>query len=132
MDRGFLLKKAFELPEGVQAFRVIVNVSRPLKDKDFIFRIANVDAGSRSMEDSETNLSWSPALKTRFHYCGSHTNTGWVELRLFTWDSAFRELAVEVTNWHAKDVDSVIHDFRLGAVLSAESGERVTIIGREL
>lgn len=123
------LKKVFNIPEGVQEFRVLVETSRPLESKDFIVRISNT---GNSVVEGETNLSWSRKLKTYFHYCGIRTNTGWVELRPFMWSTCADQMTVEIANWQSKDLDKTVLDFQLGAELTAQDGRRVTIIGKEL
>lgn len=123
------LKKIFKIPEGVQEFRVLVETTRPLEAKDFIVRVSDEE---KAPEEGKTNLSWSPGLRTHFHYCGARNITGWVELRAFMWDTSSDQLTVEITNWQSKDLDDSVLDFQLGAALPAQEASRVTVIGKEL
>ena len=123
------MKKVFKIPEGVQEFRVLLETTRPLEAKDFIVRISDTE---KSIVDKKTNLSWSPGLRTYFHYCGTRANTGWSELRAFKWNTPAKQLIVELTNWQSKDLDDSILDFQLGAALPDLDGSRVTMIGKEL
>lgn len=123
------LKRIFKIPEGVQEFRVLVETTRPLEAKDFIVRVSDEE---KAPEEGKTNLSWSPGLRTHFHYCGVRNITGWVELRAFIWDTSSDQLTVEITNWQSKDLDDSVLDFQLGAALPAQEASRVTIIGKEL
>ncbi|WP_141750559.1 hypothetical protein [Corynebacterium sp. HMSC062A03] len=126
------MKKKFRIPAGVQGFSVLVETLRPLESKDFIVRISNSRNAMNSDSGVETNLSWSPGLKTYFHYCGTRNVTGWARLREFTWDSGAEDLVVEITNWSAKDLADAISDIRLGVRLANQGLNRVTIVGEDV